>query len=181
MKNFRKTIFINLIFILISGTAFSQSSFNWDKLIFGGNFGLGITSNESAVLLSPTVGYRFSDQLELGTGVIYQYYHLKIPTVNYQSDNYGTKIYTNYLLSETVLAHVEYEWLNLAVPSYDFVTGRYLGNKRANIGSLFVGGGFRQGFGRKSVMDIMLLYNLTEGPNTPYANPVIRVGFGLGI
>ena len=76
---------------------------------------------------------------------------------------------------------MEYEWLNLSTPTFDFVTNRYIGNTRQNIGSLFVGAGFRQVFGRKSVVDMMLLYNLTESPYSPYENPIIRIGFGIGI
>jgi len=30
-------------------------------------------------------------------------------------------------------------------------------------------------------MYIMFLYNILETPYTPYANPVIRIGFDLGL
>ena len=180
MKN-TKSIYCILMLLIFCLPNVVQAKIDWNRVVYGGNFGVGITNNQSAVLLSPTVGYRFTDQLELGTGVIYQYYKINNSLLKYRSDNYGAKIFGNYLLSESILAHVEYEWLNLSTPTFDFVTNRYIGNTRQNIGSLFVGAGFRQVFGRKSVVDMMLLYNLTESPYSPYDNPIIRIGFGIGI
>jgi len=180
MKN-TKSIYCILMLLIFCLPNVVQAKIDWNRVVYGGNFGVGITTNQSAVLLSPTVGYRFTDQLELGTGVIYQYYKINNSLLKYQSDNYGAKIFGNYLLSESILAHVEYEWLNLSTPTFDFVTNRYIGNTRQNIGSLFVGAGYRQVFGRKSVVDMMLLYNLTESPYSPYENPIIRIGFGIGI
>ncbi len=175
-KNFLLVIFI----ISFSLPSKAQSNFSWDRFVFGGNFGGGFSSQETAIALSPTVGYRFTERLVIGTGVIYQYYKLNFPPLVYKSNNYGAKLFTSYSLTESLIAHVEYEWLNLDYPSYDF-TGKYIGNDRRNIGSLFVGGGYRQRFGVNSTVDIMLLYNLTETPYTPYSNPIIRVGFGIGL
>jgi hypothetical protein len=44
-----------------------------------------------------------------------------------------------------------------------------------------VGGGIKQEIGVNSFLTLMLLYNLNETVNSPYSNPVIRVGFAVGL
>ena len=86
MKN-TKSIYYILILLIFCLPNVVQAKIDWNRVVYGGNFGVGITTNQSAVLLSPTVGYRFTDQLELGTGVIYQYYKISNSLLKYQSDN----------------------------------------------------------------------------------------------
>jgi hypothetical protein len=47
--------------------------------------------------------------------------------------------------------------------------------------SFFVGGGYNQRIGGNTAMYIMILWNLNDTPNSPYVNPIIRVGFSAGL
>jgi len=42
-----------------------------------------------------------------------------------------------------------------------------------------VGGGYRQRLGERSSVTITALWNLNQTANTPYSNPVIRLGFNF--
>ncbi len=47
--------------------------------------------------------------------------------------------------------------------------------------SFFVGGGYLQRIGGNSGMYFLVLWNLNDTPNSPYTNPVIRIGFNIGM
>lgn len=166
--------------LFLSQNSFAQKGFTWSRVVFGGNFGASFSNYETLVGLSPSIGYRVTDKLTLGTGVIYQYYAVKYPGFNYKFNNYGGRLYGTYQINDFLIAHTEYESLNLQYISYNTV-GMPDGSSRRNVGSWFVGGGYRQYISDRSVVDLMVLYNLTETPYTPYSNPIIRVGFGLGL
>jgi len=46
---------------------------------------------------------------------------------------------------------------------------------------LLLGGGYSQSIGGRSGLYIMLLYDVLESTHTPYSNPVIRLGFHVGL
>lgn len=178
-----KKVFIALFFIssfLFSKNINAQKGFSWDRVVFGGNFGAGFSSFESVVALSPSVGYRFTEKFTAGAGIIYQYQSIKLPGFNFSFNNYGGRLYGTYQINDFLIAHTEYESLNLEYIRFNGL-GNPDGTSRRTIGSWFVGGGYRQFISRNSVVDLMVLYNLTETPFTPYSNPVIRVGFGIGL
>lgn len=174
----KRLSFIGLM--LTASSAFAQSKFSFDRLVYGGNFGAGFSTYETLVAVSPTVGYRFSERFTAGPGVIYQYYRFHREQLDIKSNNYGGKLYASYLVTPNVLAYSEYEVLDLDFINID-AFGMYKGNSRKTIGSWFVGGGYRQEIGPSSSIDLMLLFNLTETPYTPYSNPILRFGLGFGI
>lgn len=176
----KKLLILLIIIQAISlGEVKAQKGFSWDRVVFGGNFGMGFSSFESLVALSPSVGYRLTEKLTLGTGIIYQYYGVRYPNFKFNYNNYGGRLYGTYQINDFLIAHTEYESLNLEYVNFNAM-GNPDGSIRKSVGSWLVGGGYRQYFSRNSTIDLMVLYNLTETPFTPYSNPIIRVGFGLG-
>ena len=169
-----------LVSSFISNNSFSQSGFSWNRVQVGGNFGASFGANETLVALSPNIGYRVTERLTLGTGVIYQYYRFRNSSFDFKFSNYGAKLFGTFQLNDFLILHSEYESLNLEYIKFNYM-GVPDGTQRRTIGSLFVGGGYRQRMSENSVFDIMVLYNLTETPYTPYSNPIIRVGFGIGL
>lgn len=158
----------------------AQSGFSTSRFVFGGGFGLEFSTFETVVGVAPTIGYQFTDRLTAGPGVIYQYYHYKDQYNDLKSTNYGGKLFASYLLTPFLLAHTEYELLDVKYLYRDQINN-IVGSKRRTIGSFFVGGGYRQQMGPNSTIDLLLLYNLTETPYTPYSNPIIRLGIGIGL
>lgn len=149
-----------------------KKGFQMDRVIVGGGFGLQF-GDITLVDISPTVGYMLTDRLLSGIGGRYMYFESKIPGLEFKDNIYGGNVFSQYLILENFLAHVELEVLNLQ-RGYDL-------EDRINITSFFVGGGYRSSLGGNSFASILILYNLNDDIYTPYTNPVIRIGFGIGL
>lgn len=175
-------VFLLMLGIFSTSNVRAQKGFSWNRVVFGGNFGASFGTYESLVALAPSVGYRFTEKLTLGAGVIYQYYGIKIPQykINYNFNNYGSRLYGTFQITESLIAHTELESLNLEYVNYNN-SGIPDGTNRRTINSWFVGGGYRQYISNKSTIDLMLLYNLNESTYSIYNNPLIRVSFGIGL
>ena len=182
MKHLQKILLI----VILAFTLFSETSAQappmkedfWDKVYFGGNFGLQF-GNQTLVDINPLMGYRLTEKLSVGVTATYIYYKVTDPYnfyPTYSTNIYGGSLFTRYFLLENIFAHVEREVLNLEVPNH--FLHRY---ERQNVFGFYVGGGFRQEIGDRSSLNIMLLYNLNQDRNSPYQNPIIRIGFGFGI
>jgi hypothetical protein len=156
----------------------SKPSFG-ERIYFGGNFGLNFGTNYTVVELSPIVGYKITERLSAGFGITYIYYKQKIPAYNftYETSIYGGNVFTRYFFTESLFAHVEGGALNLDVPAiyYPYELAREW------VPNLLVGGGYRSMIGQRASFMIMLLYDVIDDPNSPYRNPILRVGFGFGI
>jgi len=181
MNPFLKLFFLFLFIVHLSINVSAQPPQSvetfWDKVYFGGNFSLQF-GNQTLIDVNPLVGYRLTEKFSVGFSATYIYYHVKDAyyNIDYSTDIYGGSIFTRYYFLENIFAHVEGEVLNLEVPNY--FLNRY---ERENIFGFYVGGGYRQPLGERSSLNILLLYNLNEDLNSPYQNPIIRIGFGFGI
>jgi hypothetical protein len=143
-----------------------------DRIFFGGNFGLQF-GTQTVVDINPIVGYRINNRLSAGVGVKYLYYKYKDRYFSYETNIYGGSVFGRYAVTESLFAYSEYEMINLAVfDPYE---------RRVDVGSMFVGGGYSQPIGGRSSLYLMLLYNLNESTYSPYQNPIIRMGIGIGI
>lgn len=180
----RKLILYSSLFILSLGSinSFAQDSTmirkhppkkNFrDKIFFGGNVGLQF-GVETFVDVSPLVGYKFTDKISAGIGATYQYYRYKDRYYNFETNIYGGRVFGRYNFTNYLFGHVEYEYLNLE--AFDFY------RRRVDVGSLMAGAGYIQRISDRSGIVAMVLYNFTESVYTPYRNPIIRVGFVVGL
>jgi hypothetical protein len=199
-----------LLFISGSGTAqqsAQQKKDNfWQRVSVGGYLSLSVGS-VTGIIVSPEASVRIVDQLYGGLGFTYQYYWYKDyyadtksqPTeyLNYSASVYGGRIFGRYYLRSlldnflgNLFAHAEYEYLYYVRPyKYDpkgNIVDPYLnhfskGKDVDEINSIFVGGGYSQPLGGRAYLDILILFNLNDTPNSPYSNPVFRIGFGVGL
>lgn len=157
----------------------------------GGNIGLQF-GYVTLIDVSPIIGYMVTERLAVGIGATYKYYRIRDffydsyqgRWQHLQSHIYGGPLFARFFISRQFFAHSEYEFLrfrneiyvqNAAAQRYD---KQYV---NVNVQSMFIGGGYRQFFGKASAFEIMLLWNLNETPDTPYSNPVIRMGFSIGL
>ena len=146
----------------------------FDRVFFGGSFGIQF-GTQTYVELSPTIGYKITDRLSAGIGLKYIYYKVKDRNFTYSTNIYGGGPFTRFFVTDGLFLHAEFEVLNMEIPSL------YTGYERKNITSVFLGGGYRQMIGDRSSLDLLLLYNINDNRNSPYINPIIRIGFGFGI
>ena len=146
-----------------------------DHLVYAGNMGLNF-GNVTSISFSPMIGYKVTPKFIPGIGVTYNY--LRFNYSNYPSESihiYGGSIWARYYMFENVFAHGEYEVLNGEWDPY------YKPGIRYNLNSILLGGGYQESFGGLSSY-VLVLYNVTYGPDSPYASPVvIRVGMGFGM
>ena len=187
MKNF---LCVNLLCflsaLLISDPASAQQepgkSFA-DRLFFGGNLGLQF-GNTTYIDVSPLVGYKVTEKFHAGIGATYIYESSKIRFTNssimrFETSHYGGRLFGRYYVWENLFAHAEYEYLNLGWPDYNSTSNK-IEIQRENINSIFIGGGYAQPIGSNVAFLIMALWNVNEGVNSPYVNPLFRFGIVAG-
>jgi len=188
-----KRFFILLIAVLLSSSLLSQNEngnnysndngfkFEKNRLFTGGNLGLQFGTYTS-IDVSPIIGYYFTNKFAAGIGAIYQYNGFKDninPANSYNTNIYGANCFLRYYLFKNIFAHAEYEALNLETLYFDQLN-RY-STPRFWVQSVLLGGGYRQPIGEHSSVNIMLLYNINETVDSPYSNPIIRMGFDIGL
>lgn len=151
----------------------AKSSFA-SRLYFGGGLGLQIGSI-TLIEVSPLVGYKITPKFSVGLSPTYKYYKYNDYYGNQKTNVFGGSLFSRYVIWNNIFAHVEYESLyyNVKVPGYDVA--------KKHFDSFFMGGGYNQPIGMNSAMYVLALWNLNDTPDSPYINPVIRVGFSVGL
>lgn len=149
------------------------------RVIYGGNFGFGISGSHLNLSLAPQVGYRVFNPWEIGIRGIYnlQCYFNRVYGNEY-AHFFGVAPYTNFQIYRGLFVHVEDELM------YGFSRWNSQTSKGKWYNTVFVGGGYRQYTYSGSFAYFMVLYNLSWGLipagswDTPYASPfVLRVGY----
>jgi hypothetical protein len=134
-----------------------------DRLVFGGNVG-GFFGNPTYLMANPMVGYKSTDWWVNGVGLNLTY----ISSNGYKETIYGSSIWSRAYIAKTIIAHTELELLRREASDQ-------FGNYAAvNVPVWLVGAGYNSG-GRIG-FSAMVLYDLIQDPNSPYGNPVFRVG-----
>ncbi len=147
------------------------------RLFYGGGFGLQF-GTVTLIELSPLIGYKVTPRFGIGVSPTYKYYSVKnyySSSVSLKTNVYGGSIFARYFIFENVFAHAEYETLFYNTKSPGYLT------QMQQFNSLLVGGGYRQQIGGNSAMNLMVLWNLNDTTDSPYTNPVIRLGFTIGM
>ncbi len=146
-----------------------------ERVFFGGNFGLQF----GRILffdVSPLVGYRLTDRVQIGVGASYQYFQDRRFTTNYSSSVLGGRVFGRYMISEFVFPHAEIESL-----SFKFRDNLGIPLSRQWYSALLAGVGTAQPIGNKGLaINALVLYNFSYRPNEPslYTSPwITRVGF----
>lgn len=154
----------------------SQKIGKQNKWFAGGMLGGGFSGNNSYLEISPIVGYQITPVFDVGTRATYIYraYRYFQGGPKYNSHIYGASVFGRYRFLKYLIAHLEYA--GLSNHWYDY----YGNSNRRWINSLFVGGGLYQKMGERGFATITILYDVFEDPYSPYNNPLIRIGFGVG-
>jgi hypothetical protein len=150
-----------------------------DRIDFGGYLGATF-GNIIYIEVSPLASYRITPKFHAGLGLTYMYYSENGPYGHYSSSSYGGSIFARYFVWRDLFVHVEYAPLyrpNFIPPPYP--TSNIHDSQWAQ--DVLIGGGYRQWVGDKAFMSIMLLWNINETVYSPYINPIIRIGFGVGL
>lgn len=165
---------------MLSASAYAQfnneeeSSKRW---FVGGYVGAQF-GDVTLIDVSPLAGYMITERIALGLGATYKFYRIRRfydpvlnQTIKYTSHIVGGSSFSRYFITKQIFAHGEYEYLRYKNQTYGTV----------DFNSIFLGGGYRQYFGQNSAVELVLLYNLNETHNSPYTNPVVRMGVAIGL
>lgn len=161
---------------LINQNQIAPKDFNSfkERIYFGGNVGAWFGST-TYINLSPLVGCKITKQFSVGAGVTYNYYSQTYGTQKYTSSIYGGTLFARYLILENLFAQVG--WDRLSVP--DFYSP--IKNSRAWVDNILLGGGYRQAFSERGSFVAAIYYNINQTPLSPYPNPIIQIGFNIGL
>jgi hypothetical protein len=126
----------------------------------GGSFG-----NPSYFQLNPMVGYRTTPWWINGIGLNYTYFSTNANRGNI----YGASVWTRATVFKTLFAHSEFEMLKLRAFDNTGITAE------ATVPVWLVGAGYNSG-GSRLRLSAMIMYDLIQDPNSPYNQPMIRIG-----
>lgn len=190
-----KKTFIIISVILISSHTFHNVYGQWDegdkpplkeRIFFGGSIALQF-GTITFIDVSPLVGIRVTPRFSPGLSLTYNYYR-ETRFVTFDTHIYGGSVFSRYTLLQnmnkyiplginaSVIAHGEYEALNLETEYFDVL--RSQGDKnRFWQHNVYAGGGLGFHAGKNSMFTIFVLWNLNETENSLYSNPIVRVGF----
>lgn len=144
-----------------------------DRLYFGGNVGAWF-GQTTYINLQPLVGCKLTKKFSLGGGFTYNYFSQNYGGQKYVSTVYGSNAFARYFVLDNVFAQVG--WDHLSVP--DFTSP--LPDTRAWVDNILLGGGYRQQFSDHGSFIAMIFYNVNQSPLSPYANPIVQIGFNVG-
>jgi hypothetical protein len=152
-----------------------------DNLILGGNIGFQF-GTVTFLDISPLAGYQVFKNAFLGLGVTYQYLSWETRGGGYETHTYGGRVFARYIIWKGIMAHAEFEMLNLDCFDEDhYVLTNELRTARTWVPGALFGAGYFQRVGGRAGITALVLFNALQSDCTPYANPVIRIGFNFGI
>ena len=162
----------------------SENSFS-ERIYGGGNISFNIYGGYIYLDASPFLGYKITPKYSAGIGVKYIYYgnsQIKEEQLNF----YGGNVFTRYKFFKNFIAHAEYELLR--VYEVNPMASNY--DERTNASMLYLGAAYTSYIGETASVQLTLLYDLIDDPNSPYrplyimgssGPPVLyRIGFSFG-
>lgn len=154
-----------------------------ERLFFGGNFGLQF-GTITDIQFSPVVGMWVLPRLAVAAGPNFRFYKSPFD----KTVIWGGKAYTEFIVVQDLnnviplglhaglFLHLEDEVLSLE--SSFFRTPPYE-SKRFVQNTILAGGGISQQIGRRSSINLTLLWALSDSEYGIYGNPEIRVSFNF--
>lgn len=205
---FLNKISLIIIGFVLTTSLFAQNPYQKkslaNKLLFEGIVGLQF-GTITAIEISPMIGYKLTNSFITGLGFTYQYSKYQDFYLNLENGELadrtaniiGGRIYTRYYFTDWfegllggLFVHGEYEHLIYSRNFTEDRNGKYvdiygipysIGNQNVTVPGVLVGGGLQQSIGGSAYASFLILYNLNETKDTPYSNPIFRIGVGFGL
>ncbi|NLZ72876.1 MAG: hypothetical protein GX905_03535 [Bacteroidales bacterium] len=100
-----------LLFVLLSKTQAqeSNSKFNPNNLIFGGDIGFGISSSDWNANISPQLGYKLTSRFHLGAGISYLHRQSREDNYDYTENSIGVNLFAHYYPWRRIILRVRPE------------------------------------------------------------------------
>ena len=126
--------------------------------------------------IEPSLAYKFTPRLSLGTKLSYEYIHEKQGAYVYEESTYGFSLFSRMRILPRIYTHIEYSTVN-----YKFYDESVDGTRKW-VPFLFLGGGMSQPVSENVWLNAEILFDVLQNENSPYADwePFYSVGFGVG-
>jgi len=167
-----------------------KKGYDPDRVIIGAGLNAGYGDGFANVGISPILGYRITTHFQAGIGVGYQYYQ-QPTTIDPAKNDYIREniiypnIWTRYFVYRNFFVDgtLEYDFINLKQPGYDLNLNVPTVKQNVTNTCLLLGAGIRQPLGGRVSVYLELIYDLLQGPYSPYpvGAPDIKVGFATGL
>lgn len=148
-----------------------------ERIFVGGFIGLQL-GTQTAVNISPLVGYRISNRLSAGVGGTYQYYNDRFFGQSRSTHLYGYSAFARFRVIPRAFLHAEYERISLQ--SRVDQLGPEFG-ARVWEENFLLGAGYRQPLSDRVNFNLMLLYNFNTKSSVYYQNPIFRFGIDVSL
>ena len=160
-----------ILMVAFSHFSSAQSGGIFDKIYFGGGFGLNFDQNIFSFNLTPYLGYKLTERWSAGLGINYQFWQDKI--LDLKINNFGGNVFARYRITSQIFISGKLEYL-----SVDFI------NHREGFYNLPVGLGYVVPISRIVSLYMIgqydLLFDVSE-TNGVYSSPwILEAGFGFG-
>ena len=152
-----------------------------ERLFYGGSFGLQL-GTITDIEASPILGFWILPRLAVAAGPNYRFYKDALG----RTDIYGGRGYSQFVVIKDInsivpvginmgiFLHAEDEFLSLESA---FWQNPPLTSERFTVNTLLAGAGISQPIGRRSAINMMVLWALNDSVYDLYSNPEIRVSF----
>jgi len=182
----RNLIFFALLLFSSASVIYGQKSREEpppfrERLFFGGSLGLQF-GTITDIQVSPVIGLWVLPRLAVAVGPEYRFYKYGYD----RTDIYGGKGYLQFVVIQNlnsviplgvntgIFLHLEDELLSLQ-SSFWKISPVF--SDRFYINTILAGGGISQQIGRRSSLNLMVLWALNDSGYDVYSNPEIRVSF----
>ncbi len=169
---YKEILLITLATFFVSNLVTAQySSFDWNKVRYGGRLNVDFSNSNTSVIIAPSVVYQLDEQFSLGGSTSFGYTNFK--DINTKLYNYGASILSYYNPVKEVQLSAELE--QTFVNSNTKVVGETLENN-FNFLALNLGAGYRLG---NLVLGVRydILYNEDKSLYASPFSPFIQVYF----
>ncbi len=167
-----KRIVLFTVVLLTSLATIYAKKFDIKNVVVGGQFGFNITNGQTAINVSPQLGYRFNQYLTAGAGVGYSYYSYKDVFNQKYSQNYlGMNIYGQVNPIKYVALKVQPEVYQMWGQNIETQT----------IPCLLVGAGATIPTGNNGGVSMMFYYDVAQNDFSPYGKDIFySIGYTFG-
>lgn len=125
------------------------------RIRIGGSAGLSLGNRQLGFGISPTVGYQvIEDRIEIGTGILYDYYRYKEPGFKYVENTVGSNNYVRIYVWEGLFAQFR------GVYQKTYITVNTTGLTPIRLGNVFGGAGYQYAISEKVFVNFGLEINL---------------------
>ncbi|MFW5793712.1 MAG: hypothetical protein ACOCWC_05460 [Bacteroidota bacterium] len=147
-----------------------------ERFFFGLSAGVSFSSIETSVVLSPTVGFRFTNRIMAGVGGTYQYYNDRSFGRVFSTHIWGYSVFSRFLIIPQIFIHGEFESLNMMSREQDAIDAQRIWEN-----NYFLGPGYRLKIGRNAYFNILILYNFNQNSRIYFQNPIFRFNIEFGL